>query len=245
MPRLEPTVAYSDYKCHYEVDGETQVPPDALSPARRAEEARRIEFLLRIGRFRRGERVLDLGCGAGWVTRELSEKGVRVVGLDLSKRGLRKARTVAPKAAFVFGDGYALPLRDGSLDGAVLSEVLEHLAHPEDVLREVRRTLRPGGKLVVSVPYREEIRWTLCVHCNRFTPVNAHLHSFDEGSLFRLLSDAGFEDISLRTFSNRVLGVLGFPRWSLKGPYVLWWAVDEAFVRFLGRAGFLAATARR
>ncbi len=245
MSCLEPPVLYSDYKHHYEIDGETQVPPDDLPPARRAEEARRIEFVLRLGGFRRGERVLDLGCGAGWVSRELSERGVRVLGLDLSRRGLRTAGTVAPEAAFVFGDGYALPFKDESLDGAVLSEVLEHLAHPEDVLREVCRTLRPGGKVVVSVPYREKIRWTLCVHCNRFTPVNAHLHSFDEGKLSHLLSEVGLKLISLRVFSSRILGVLGFARWTSWAPYPLWRAVDWAFVSCFGRAGFLVALARR
>ena len=75
---------------------------------------------------------------------------------------------------------YRLPFRGGSFDMVVASEIVEHLENPQGAMLEAARVLRPGGYLVVSTPYRESLKYTLCIHCNKKTPVNAHLHSFDE-----------------------------------------------------------------
>jgi len=88
-------------------------------------------------------RWLDVGAGSG-VHREIfRHKAGTYVAIDPAPRG----RGVLP------GVGEALPFQAGSFDAAVVSEVLEHVEQPERVLAEVKRVLRPGGTLLVTVPF--------------------------------------------------------------------------------------------
>jgi 2-polyprenyl-6-hydroxyphenyl methylase/3-demethylubiquinone-9 3-methyltransferase len=94
-----------------------------------------------------GRRVLDLGCGKGRFAARLWGEGAEVVGLDISAAML----AAAPERGLgrVRGSARRLPFADRSFDAVVAVEVFEHLAALDDVLREVRRVLRPGGTLAV------------------------------------------------------------------------------------------------
>ncbi|HBP22048.1 MAG TPA: hypothetical protein DEA08_30235 [Planctomycetes bacterium] len=98
--------------------------------------------------------VLDLGCGTGVVTRRLSEHlhpEAEVHGLDVSERFLAEARRLAPESRIQWrlSSGTELPYPDASFDWVVLHTVLSHLPDPLATLREVRRTLRAGGRAVL------------------------------------------------------------------------------------------------
>lgn len=237
----------TDYREHYRVDAASIVDPDALDPVRRASESRRLEALVRSLALRPGERLLDVGCGSGWLAERCRQRGARVWAMDLALDGVRAARQrfapVLASGAFLVGDAYQLPLSDASVDVAVLSEVAEHLEDPGRALREVRRVLRRNGRLLVSVPYRERIVQHLCIHCNRLTPANAHLHSFDDARLAELLAGAGLVVVSRLHLGNRLLELGGCPRWSASWPYWCWRAVDRLASCLVPRPGFLAAVA--
>jgi demethylmenaquinone methyltransferase/2-methoxy-6-polyprenyl-1,4-benzoquinol methylase len=104
-----------------------------------------------------GARILDLCTGTADLLREaLARDGARRgLGLDLSlemlRRGARKlAQTgLAARAALAQGDAERLPLRAESCDGALVAFGIRNVADPGSALREVRRVLRPGGRLVV------------------------------------------------------------------------------------------------
>jgi SAM-dependent methyltransferase len=104
----------------------------------------------------RGARVLDAGCGAGYGSALLAETAAQVTGLDLSPDALEYARRhyQAPRLVFQQGDCARLPFADGEFDWVVAFEVIEHLPDAETFLREVRRVLRPHGRLAVSTPNR-------------------------------------------------------------------------------------------
>ena len=107
-----------------------------------------------------GDCVLEIGCGTGHcvvgLATTIGSKG-RVLALDLSEkmlgvsRDLAAGRNLASRVRFVCGDGLHLPIRSDAVDSAFLSFTLELFDTSEipAVLKEVRRVLRPGGRLVV------------------------------------------------------------------------------------------------
>lgn len=105
---------------------------------------------------RPGDRVLDVGCGAGYFTRIMAAAAApgSAVGLDASDSGIARARRVTPQpnCTFVGGIAEAVDAADGSYDVVVTSLMLHHL--PEDVrpraIAEMYRVLRPGGRLLLA-----------------------------------------------------------------------------------------------
>ena len=94
-----------------------------------------------------GARVLDLGCGKGRFADRFSEAGATVIGLDRSAAMLSGAR--GERFERVHGSASRLPFRGGSFDAAFAIEVFEHLPSIEPVLAELRRVVRPGGRIVI------------------------------------------------------------------------------------------------
>jgi len=125
--------------------------------------------------------VLDVGCGEGFATSFLANSAGFVVGLDLSIGKLRmaKSRVKSSNVDFVLGDATMMPFRSSIFTKVTALEVLEHLMKPELCIEEVERCSSDDGVVVVSVPWREKITYTRCIHCGKLTPLWGHLHSFD------------------------------------------------------------------
>jgi ubiquinone/menaquinone biosynthesis C-methylase UbiE len=99
-----------------------------------------------------GQRVLELGCGAGTYVRYLSQLGLRAVGIDYAVPSLVRAleRDPGHSGQYVAADGYELPFSAGCFDLVVCIGVLQALGQPERLLHEIARVLRPGGLLVIE-----------------------------------------------------------------------------------------------
>jgi SAM-dependent methyltransferase len=146
-----------------------------------------------------GERVLDLGSGAGRFTAELAGAGAEAVGVEVAEAALERARTAHPELDFRLApfDG-PLPFPDGSFDAVWSSEVIEHVADTAAWLSEVRRVLRPGGRLLLTTPSHGRVR-LLLGGIDRFSePLGDHLHLYSRRSLRVLLEEFGFGEISVR-----------------------------------------------
>jgi SAM-dependent methyltransferase len=157
---------------------------------------------LLLAEARAGERVLDLGCGAGRFLRALSEAGVDAVGVELAAAAAERARANAPGAdvRLLEADG-SLPLGHGEIDLVWCSEVLEHVADTAHALLEVRRVLRAGGRLLVTVPFHGRVQ-SAAIALTRFEahydPLGQHLRFYTRRSLAAALAAAGFADAGVR-----------------------------------------------
>jgi len=95
----------------------------------------------------RGE-ILDVGCAEGLIRGAL-RSSTRYVGLDY----LATASALYCTRPDVYGDACKLPFTDNSFDSVLLLDVLEHIANPELALAEASRVLRPGGRLLLTIPF--------------------------------------------------------------------------------------------
>jgi SAM-dependent methyltransferase len=153
--------------------------------------------------IRPGDRVLDLGCGAGRHAFEALRRGAHVVALDTDESELRQVTNMfaamgeageipAPGSArTVAGDATAMPFPDGSFDRVIAAEVLEHIPADQAAMNEIGRVLRPGGMAAITVPawLPERICWRLSDDYHNVP--GGHLRIFTRGELETKLARAG------------------------------------------------------
>jgi SAM-dependent methyltransferase len=111
-----------------------------------------VERIVQIARTRRGDVVIDVGCGVGGPARRLAELvGCRVVGVDLLEALVRAAsERGASGVAFVAGSARRLPIRSSSADQVWALGVAAHVPDHDAMAAEIRRVLRPDGTLAVT-----------------------------------------------------------------------------------------------
>ena len=156
--------------------------------------------------LRPGDRVLDLGCGAGRHAFEAARLGAQVVACDLDLAELKDVRALfgamADAGEIVSGGGVAvngnalsLPFPDATFDRIIASEVMEHIPDDAGAAAELARVLRPGGTMAVTVPswLPEQICWALSAEYHAPFVEGGHVRIYSEASLRRRLRDAGFK----------------------------------------------------
>ncbi|HWK28851.1 MAG TPA: class I SAM-dependent methyltransferase [Solirubrobacter sp.] len=151
---------------------------------------------LLLGEVRAGERVLDLGCGAGRFLTLLRDAGAEPAGVELAEAAARHARATGVEVRLVQADG-SLPYGHGAFDLVWCSEVLEHIPDVEATLYEVRRVLAPGGRLLLTVPFNGRIR-SLLRFDDVFDPLGQHVRFFTRRSLARTLEFTGFGPVKVK-----------------------------------------------
>jgi SAM-dependent methyltransferase len=105
--------------------------------------------LLEVAAPRPGERAVDLGCGAGHTGARLADAGCEVVAVDLDPEMLAAATSRCPALVPCRADAAATGLQAGAFDLACARHTLHHHDDPDATLREARRLLRPGGRVVL------------------------------------------------------------------------------------------------
>jgi SAM-dependent methyltransferase len=170
-----------------------------------------------------GDRVLDLGCGAGRHAFEVLRRGARVVAADTDLSELRQVADMfaamheagevpaGASARVAAGDATALPFPDGSFDKVIAAEVLEHVRADQAAISEVARVLRPGGVAAVTVPawLPERICWRLSDDYHNVP--GGHLRIFTRAELQAKLTRAG-----LQLSGHHHAHALHSPYWWLK-----------------------------
>jgi ArsR family transcriptional regulator len=146
-------------------------------------------------------RVADLGCGEGYLTIEASRWASRVIAVDRSRAVLERARGLAKRRGvrnviWKRGELEKLPLRDASVDVALLSQALHHAADPARALEEAVRVLVPGGRLLVLDLREHDQAWV------RERLGDTWL-GFSDEALTRLMKQAGLTDVAVSVGSRR------------------------------------------
>jgi 2-polyprenyl-3-methyl-5-hydroxy-6-metoxy-1,4-benzoquinol methylase len=151
-----------------------------------------------------GQRVLDLGCRWGSLTRAYLE-GNDVVGVDVDRHALAEAAKLGIETRWADVD-QPFPFEDASFDVVVAGELIEHLRDTERFVAEVQRVLKPGGTFVGSVPNFFRLRNRLAMLVGQ--PLDhdpTHLHVFAPRDVRAMLR--GFEHVELHFIASRFLRV--------------------------------------
>ena len=174
---------------------------------------------------RRGDRVLDACCGTGELAIAARRHGAgSVVGLDFSEQMLERARRKAPELEWVQGDALALPFEDASFDAATVGFGIRNVDDLEAGLRELRRVLRPGGRvaiLEITTPrgvlapfYRVwfdrivPLLGRVLPGGDAYTYLPASVRRFPAPEeLSRLLEACGFGDVRFRLFAGGIVAL--------------------------------------
>jgi SAM-dependent methyltransferase len=133
-------------------------------------------------------RLLDVGCGGAWLGDHFDD----YTGIDVSPEAVEAARSRGQQVLLVDGDE-PLPFDEGSFDGVVLKDVLEHVLEPVALVREVRRVLRPGGRVFASSPDAQRWAWDDYTHRRPFTRKSFRMLFEDQGLTVEKL---GYESVT-------------------------------------------------
>lgn len=162
------------------------------------------ELVFSLIEIKHGEAALDVGCGTGNYTIELAKRGADVIGIDSSEEMLAWARIKAQKAnietSFHAADAMNLPFPDSTFDTVISNGLLCFLKEPEKALMEMRRVLKPGGRLVVGVLNR----WSPWAIFRRVKglfkdTIYSQAHFISPPELEGLIREAGFDVKETRT----------------------------------------------
>jgi SAM-dependent methyltransferase len=184
--------------------GNAEVVWNWASPSGRRRAARRAGFFAAALDTAPGLRALELGCGSGvFLERALASRAT-IIGLDLSADLLAETRRrpiVRERAHVLAGDAERLPFPDGVFDVVYGSSILHHL-HLATAFAELRRVLRPGGRLVFAEPnlLNPHVAAIFLLLPRSWNGVSADEMSFTRGHGERALRAAGFGDVASRPF---------------------------------------------
>ena len=161
--------------------------------------------------LRPGDRVLDMGCGAGRHAFEMYRRGGDVIAFDMDAdelagvsdlfHAMKQAGEVpeGAEADVKQGDALQLPFADGEFDRIVAAEVLEHIPADIQAIHELVRVLRPGGTLAVSVPrwFPEIVNWKLSDDYHNVE--GGHIRIYTDAELIDKVTKAGLASTTART----------------------------------------------
>ena len=173
---------------------------------------------------RPGDRVLDACCGTGDLALACARAGGRVTGLDFSERMLERARSKSSAVEWIQGDALALPFEDGSFDAATVGFGVRNLESLERGLAELRRVLRPGGRLGVLEITRPQgalapfyrlwfergvpVVGRVVSGSSAYTYLPASVRRFPgPEDLAGLLREAGFGEVRYRLFARGIVAL--------------------------------------
>lgn len=109
-------------------------------------------WIVKLFHLENGKRLLDIGCGGGWLLREAEKLNPKTYGIDISSKAVERAKENAPHSEILVGDGENLPWLDYYFEYVSCLGSLEHYVNPEKGVKEIQRMLHPNGTAIIMLP---------------------------------------------------------------------------------------------
>lgn len=138
---------------------------ESKNPIVRILEKMRLRKIIKLAQIKNNDKILDLGCGEGYLISLLPDK-ISVVGVDISPVALNRAKETfknKKNISFELGNAYKLNCPEKYFDRIICSEVLEHVPDPRKVMEEIHRLLKNDGLATVSIPDEKRIQKIMAV----------------------------------------------------------------------------------
>ncbi len=182
-------------------------------------------LLLQAADLFRGARVLDFGCGTGWLSLGLAQMGCDVIGVDVAPKALKLAdklkttRRVASDGRMEFHayDGQRLPMTDASVDRIVCFDAFHHVRDQAATLREFARVLRDGGRIAFIEPGPEHSKTRASQsEMALFNVIENDINVSDVAALAQA-AGLGVPEVLVQFQQPLQIGLKDFERWSRTG----------------------------
>ncbi len=195
-----------------------------------------LEFLEATTLITSGKSGLELGSGAGKLASLLQERGISIIGSDISETAVEHARKLYPAVDFRAHSAENLPYDDNTFDLVMSFDVLEHLSDVDRHLGQVRRVLKDNGHYLCQTPnkFSNVIFETLKTHSMQWKKYHPSLHYY--GQLKRRLEKNGFDPQFVKMNTMNEYAVKKFERIGLPGWLFRW--INFRYVPFRLQTNF-------
>ncbi|MEH1789739.1 MAG: class I SAM-dependent methyltransferase [Nostoc sp.] len=148
-------------------------------------------------------RILDIGCGNGSLSNLVAQQGYEIVGIEESESGVKLANDNFPNCRFIEGSIYNIPYTEigEKFDIVIAAEVIEHLVYPKELVRNVKKCLKPNGRLIITTPYHGYLKNLMLAVSGKmdqhFTTLwdGGHIKFFSVATMNALLESENYTDI--------------------------------------------------
>jgi SAM-dependent methyltransferase len=129
---------------------------------------------------KKGEQILDAGCGTGYLLNYVAGEKTRGFGVDISPDAIKVAQNISKLHRFLQADLVHLPFKSNYFDKIICFNVIEHVKAQKKVLKEIKRILRRGGILIIGTNNKISLSWRLFKLFYGGDPTHRHEFSYPE-----------------------------------------------------------------
>jgi len=133
---------------------------------------------------RKSKKILDAGCGDGYLVSQLRKRGFDAFGIDISRTRINHAIKKYGKF-YEIGSVYNLKFKEGTFDTVIASEVIEHLEQPDNAIEEFKRVSKKF--IIFTFPYKEKLVLEACPHCLKRFYRSGHIQYFDWNRIAKMM----------------------------------------------------------
>ena len=173
---------------------------------------RRYQFITKI--IPKKSRVLEIGSGHGFFLEIMKTNGFDIIGYDISKEQRKKSKKITNVPVYDVNMSEKISL-DNKFDIVISFHTLEHIADPITLLKNIKKLLKPKGKILIEVPNSDDFHLKLNKFYKEFYWERAHIHYFNPKILKNVIQKSGFKNI--RVVGVQRYGIENFFHWKLKG----------------------------